>query len=149
MITPMQITRKNVFKVLHELSNHYNIRLHFTESMGKYDHGCARYWVNSISISKKQSSRSMISTFFHEMGHIYCFENGLWKSFHINKSIEDLTRSEALKYLRTALKAERWVDNWAKKEMKKHFPKMKYIPGYDSDQSGREFTNSIKKMIKI
>lgn len=140
----MRINKKNIRKIIIELSIEYEVRLHFTES--KIMGGSARYWNNSISVSMKQSPASMISSFFHEMGHIYCWENSLWKSYHINKPIEYLTKKEKIKYFKTALKAERWVDRWASKEMKKHFHDIKYQDGYLSEKEGLEFSNHIRKI---
>lgn len=140
----MKITKRIIKKLIIELSREYDIRVHFTKSMP--DAGCARYWNNSISISSKQSAIGMISTFFHEVGHIFCWKNSLWTSYHINKPIEHLTQSEKQKFIRVALKSERWVDNWAKIEMKKHFPKIQYLNGYRSFEDGISFMKQIKKM---
>lgn len=142
----MRITKKIIKKLLIELSKEYQVRLHFNET-DKTSVGSARYWNNSISVNPNQSAIGMLSTFFHEMGHVYCWENSLWKSFHVNKPIEDLNKKEKRKYISTALKAERWVDNWAKNEMRKHFPHLKYMDGYLSKESGTEFTKEIRKML--
>lgn len=141
----MRITKRIVRSILIELSREYGVRLHFNKT--DKSHGSARYWNNSISINPNQSAVGMLSTFFHEMGHIYCWDNSLWRSFHFNKSIDDLSSDEKRKLVLTALKAERWVDRWAKKEMKKHFPHLKYIDGYLSKESGDNFTMELKKML--
>ena len=57
-----------------------------------------------------------------------------------------MTKNEKSKYVRTALKAERWIEKWAEKEMKKHFNGIKYTSGY-YNESGEYFTKGIKKMI--
>jgi hypothetical protein len=67
-------------------------------------------------------------------------------SYHIDKPIEEMDSIEKRKYVRTALKAERWVEKWAEKEMKKHFTGIKYPSGYYKE-SGEYFTKGIKKMI--
>jgi hypothetical protein len=138
----MRITKKNIRKLLIELSREYDVKIYFNID---YDFGSARYWNNSISVSYRQSATSMLSTFFHELGHIYCWNNGLWKSFHINKAMSELTPIEKQKYTRVALKAERWVDGWARKEMKKHFPNIKYVDSYFSEQVTHAFKKQIKK----
>jgi hypothetical protein len=141
----MRITRRIINKLIVELSKEYEVRLHFKNDGG--NSGCARYWGNSISININQSCVGMLSTFFHEMGHIYCFENSLWKSYHVNKPFEHLTKEEKSKFIRVALRAERWVDNWAKVEMNKHFPHLKYQDSYLSKEDGQEFMDEIKKML--
>lgn len=144
---PMRIrmTKPIAKKIISELALLYGVRLHYEKT--KNQHGEARYWSNSISINLNQSGVSMLSTFFHEIGHVYCFQKGIWKSFHINKPVEELTKNEKRKYISTALKAERWVDKWAEKEMKKHFPRLKYVDSYLSDEDGKVFTESIKRML--
>jgi hypothetical protein len=143
----MRITRKTTRKLLIELATEYRVRLHFFEGKHQEIDGDARYWNYSISVRYNQSPINMISTFFHEVGHIYCWENKIWKSYHINKSIDDLTKDEKRRYVLTALKAERWVEKWAKKEMKKHFTGIKYIAVYSDKLSGEEFSKYIKEMI--
>lgn len=139
------MTRPTARKIITELSVLYGVRLHFEKT--KDQQGESRFWNNSISINLNQSGISMLSTFFHEIGHIHCFKNGIWKSFHINKTINKMTKDEKRKYLLTALKSERWIDRWAEKEMKNHFPKLKYIYSYPSDVEYKEFTESIKKLL--
>jgi len=141
----MIIRKKSIRKLLKELSIEYNIKLHFTKSLPDSD-GISRYWRNSISISLNQSAKSMLSAFFHEIGHIHCFKNGLWTSYHVNKPLEFLSKKEKIKYIKTAVKAEKWVDRWAEKEMKKHFPELKYYRGY-SIETCESFKRDIKKIL--
>lgn len=143
----MRLTKRITRKIIVELALLYGVRLHFEKT--KNQHGEARYWSNSISINLNQSGVSMLSTFFHEIGHVYCFQKGIWKSFHVDKPIEELTEVEKKKYLSTALKAERWVDNWGKREMKKHFPHLQYIDSYLCKDSGNKFTKQIKKELGL
>lgn len=140
----MQINKSLCKKIIIDLSREYNIRVHFVKT--GTDYGSARYWNRSISININQTRSAMISTFFHELGHIYCWEKKIWKSFHVNKPLQYLTKSQKLKYLRTALKAEKWIDRWAEKEMKKHFTKIKYINSYDNINRN-EFTKWIKNQL--
>jgi hypothetical protein len=142
----MRINKRITRRLLYELALEYDVRLHFTNQDNSI-HGSARYWNKSISINAKQSGISMLSTFFHEVGHVHCWKNKIWTSFHVDKPIIHLTASEKRLYMLTALKAERWVDRWAKKEMKKHFPRKHYIESYLSEKSGKEFTQSVKKYL--
>ncbi len=142
----MTIRKETIRKLLQELASEYGIKIRFTESLN--GDGEARFWNNSISINTKQSPRGMLSTFFHEAGHIYCWNNSLWRSYHINKSVETLTKQEKENYLKTALRAERWVDKWAKKEMSLHFPDIKYMDGYLSKIDGENLKKDIRKMFK-
>jgi hypothetical protein len=139
----MIITKRNIKKILNELAEQYSVRLHYTLSSPHC--GYARYWNNSITVSCRQSAVDMLCTFFHEIGHIYCWEKSLWSSYHTHKELDNLTALEKKKYIRTALKAERWVDRWAKKEMKRHFPNIRYNPSYSTDLDAQCFLQSIKK----
>lgn len=141
----MTIRKETIRKLLQELASEYDVKIRFTESLS--GDGEARFWNNSISVSTLQSPRGMLSTFFHEMGHVYCWNNSLWKSYHINKAVKDFTTQERTNYLKTALRAERWVDRWAKNEMNSHFPDLKYIDGYLSKEDGEILKKSIRKLL--
>ena len=74
---------------------------------------------NSIFINKNITKKNLIiCSIFHELGHKHCCDNSLFVSYHTGKD----KRLEKL----TALKAERFVDKWAAKEMKKQGYKIKY-----------------------
>jgi hypothetical protein len=67
-------------------------------------------------------------------------------SYHVNKPLKELTTIERKLYIKTALRAERWVDRWAKKEMSKHFSTIEYNPGYLCNEFGKNFVSSLKKL---
>ena len=72
----------------------------------------------------------MLSTIFHELGHIYCWRKNIWPAYHkyaITKKQKKLQRA-------TAWRAEQWVDRWGEKEMKKHFPKRTFHAGYTTEE---------------
>jgi len=138
------LTKKIAIQLVVELAQDYQVRLHWTKTSN--DYGYCRYWCNSISINIHQSPIDIISTFFHEIGHIYCFDNNLWLSYHVNKPLKELTTIERKLYIKTALRAERWVDRWAKKEMSKHFSTIEYNPGYLCNEFGKNFVSSLKKL---
>lgn len=142
----MKIDKATATRLLQELSKDYEVKIYFSNT--SFIDGCARYWNNSISVSLRQTPVGMLSTFFHEIGHLHCWENKLWRSYHVTKPLKLLTSEEKKKYIRTALKSERWVDNWAKKEMRKHFPNLSYIESYD-DHTGEIFLKQIKKKLNV
>ena len=106
---PMRITRETTRKLLIELSIEYDVRLHFNRNKNKLD-GSSRYWNRSISISLNQSCTGMISTFFHEVGHQYCWDNNIWKSYHINKPIENEYGRGSLHYEYSVKKSEKYSE---------------------------------------
>jgi hypothetical protein len=87
-----------------------------------------------ISIDPKQSH--ILSTFFHELGHSYCTNNGKYPYYHYLKGGrwykgERLYNEAGLRAtISTGYRAECYVDSWAEKEMKKQFPNRKYRAGY-------------------
>ncbi len=84
-----------------------------------------------------------ISALFHEMGHIHCHTNGLWRNYHFTGDDEYLTARECELVVRTALKAERWVDKWAEKESQKELKKLgikfEFVKSYRTNESKKRF----------
>ena len=130
------------------MAEEYNVKVFYSNSMNGFD-GMSRYWKRSISLNCSLNASTMLATFFHEIGHIHCWDNSIWQSYHIDKSPSRLNNNEKSKFIRTALKAERWVEKWAKKEMKKHFPHLKYVSsGYSSKEEKDHFLKYVKNYVK-
>lgn len=77
----------------------------------------------------------IISTLFHELGHFYCYDKNIYKEFHHGFFRTDITEEQFKSMLRTAIKAERYVDEWAKKKMKEHFPHLRFTYTYRAKNS--------------
>lgn len=102
----------------------------FNNKKGWY-YACCKYRLGIIYINKffwDERPKKRKSTLFHELGHIYCYKNGIYKSYHFGD--KKLTKRDNQLIRRIGLRAERWVDRWAKKEMKKYFPKERYDESY-------------------
>lgn len=97
-----------------------------------------------ITFNKKTDERELIQTVFHELGHGFCIKYNKWPSYH---TLAICDKNEAKRYVNTSLKAERWVDRWAEKEMKKHFPQLKYKALYFTPH-GVEFNKKHVSYIK-
>jgi hypothetical protein len=80
-----------------------------------------------ISVSNLEDRLWILSSIFHEIGHHYCVENGLFKIYHDEKLDN---KDEIRAYLRTAYRAELFVDKWAQKEFKIWYPELKYMTCY-------------------
>jgi len=80
---------------------------------------------------------------FHEIGHRHCYLNGIWKNYH-SPSLKN--KRCKLTYKRIALKTERWIENWAEKEMKKWFPKLNFSKGYYTKELTDNFRKKINKL---
>ena len=140
-------TKRNVKEIIQKLAKQYRVRVYFTKNLKS--RGLARYWRRSISICAEQSATEMISTFFHELGHIYCYDNGLWLNYHNETPAIKMSEREKQLLYRTAVKAERWIDKWAEIEMLKHFPEIKYYTTYKDKEVVKDFIKSIKEELCI
>ena len=68
-------------------------------------------------------SRSVLmSLLVHEVAHILCKRQGIYKSFHNTKSHEEMTEAELYAHLCTAWRAECYVERMAKGMMASLFP---------------------------
>lgn len=83
-----------------------------------------------IDNSGQYSKSFFLGIFFHELGHVYCYRNNIWKTYHSPRL--NRKRKNAIQIVRTGLKAERWVERWGAKEMKKWYPRRKYIDLYNT-----------------
>jgi hypothetical protein len=99
--------------------------------------GTASCITSTISINSNRNEEKFFSALFHEIGHIHCYRNRIWPAYHYNGI---LTWAIAKEFKRTAFRAECWVDRWAKKEMKKYFPMLKFDGSYDfKTKKGKDF----------
>jgi len=85
-----------------------------------------------INIYHNKDIEDFLSTFFHELGHHQAVMNKRWTIYH-DTFIDDihlLSRGDFRRYNMTALKAERWVDNWGMNELSQFFPDIQYKKAY-------------------
>jgi predicted SprT family Zn-dependent metalloprotease len=61
---------------------------------------------------------------FHELGHVHCYRNKIWKSYHSRD------RDNVQAAIATAWKAEKWVEAWGKKKMNEYLSVLKYTGEY-------------------
>jgi hypothetical protein len=95
----------------------------------------------------KHDDKLKAQVLFHELGHIWCYENGIWESYH--QKYEPRTRREKERFLRTALKAERWIDRWAEKKVKEIYPDHIYRWGYLNKENVKLFKDKHLTKYKI
>lgn len=76
------------------------------------------------------------SAFYHEFAHLICFFDFKFMKYHWNRQINVFGKEGWKPYYRKmAFKVERYVDKMGKGMFDDRFSKMKYIPGYDDDES--------------
>jgi hypothetical protein len=132
-------------RIISELSKTYGVRVYYSKYLDIS--GEARYWKGTMTLSSNQNVGNILSAFFHELGHIYCYRNNKWTSFHNPKTPDKMSEVEKTLLCKTALRAERWVDNYGKKEMFKYFPNISYSVAYQSQEDIdflSEYTNEYK-----
>lgn len=102
---PSVNTKKDVIHFLRDVCKKNRVKVSFR----KFDDDCygeCETTGKKIHINKNNSKKQMAMTVFHELGHVYCIRNGVWKEFH-NKT----------KYpYKKAFIAENWIEKWAKKK---------------------------------
>lgn len=135
---------------LRSIARQYKVRLYFNK-----EENLSGYFANKngrVSIHLCKYAR--IKTFFHELGHLHCYRNKIYTTYHNCNNIMPSMLSSCeyslwkKSFIATALRAERWVDNWGEKEMKKHFPKRKYEHSYKEKDSAKWLKNYFKPYFK-
>ena len=125
----LKLHKKEIVKIFRLLCKEQNIKLILVKNKkfaGEYsrDKKDKKYY---IKLNITQRKELLPAILFHELGHHYCYKNGLWKIYH---STHALNEQDANRYKRTALKAEKWVDDWGEKECKKLFKNVNYYKPY-------------------
>lgn len=72
----------------------------------------------------------------HEIGHIHCYRNKIFKHYHTEKYLSDITNREKRLFCATGLKAERYCDKFASKELLKWSRRTKYPFSYSTNVRG-------------
>lgn len=115
MIDTLKVTKKFLFKEFHRIAKERGVRLNvklFSANSimaGGFDES-----KNKIIINSECSKNKLPFIFFHELGHLHCVNNKIWDSYH---NYNNTWKNFKL----TALKAEKWIDSWAEKEVNKYF----------------------------
>lgn len=111
---------------IREFLKQFDVRVHFV----KRSHSLAYGSLSLIEIGVEESyptNSKLWSTVFHELAHIICYRENLYKTYHH----ENRSKKKFARYIRRyGLRAERFVDNMAKKMMKEYFPKIKFEDSY-------------------
>ncbi len=119
--------RKDLRKTLKTMG----VRVHFIKGrvcLAEYENSLIKIGVDR----KSRTLQDFLSDIFHELGHIYCYQNDLYKIYHN----DSLPKKELAIYMRKyGLRAERFVDSVGKKLMSDYFPDIPYIPCYQTPTS--------------
>lgn len=142
---------KVVVRELKELAEQYRISV-FWEKIPKYENKiayCDSPFYITMDVSLKNNRAEALCAFFHELGHVKCHRNGLWKTYHNHEPDSTNNKDILRKLVYTSLKAERWVDNFAAKELAKYDKRIKYDFPYSKVDTIIHFENSFIRPAKI
>jgi len=82
------------------------------------------------------------SIVFHEIAHIYCWDNDIYYTYHA----DNLPKKEMAKYIRKmGLKVERFVDKLGEELMKEYGFNMRYVRAYRSKEDIKWYKDWIDK----
>lgn len=137
-------------KEINLLSKKYNVNVIFEDfdDLGGYIIPNNSNYI-FIANSCKKNRSEVLRIFFHELGHIFCLRNKIWEAYHSSFRSYYNKKRYYKNYLMTALKAERWVDNWAYNELKKYDKRIKYDFPYSGEEAKKWFYESHLNCIKI
>lgn len=139
----------NITKEIEKLAKKYDIEVIFEkiDDLGGYIlYDNPKYIF--ISEDYKTKRPDLLRIFFHELGHIHCLRTGKWRAYHSSFALYNNKNTYYKNYLRTALKAERWVDKWAYNELQKYDRRIAYDFPYSGKHAQQWFYESHLNGIK-
>jgi hypothetical protein len=121
--------------------------------------GATHYQKNEIIINYGHFSKSsefnpgelhqLLSTAFHELGHLLAEELGKYKVFHKVYRSKNISKKEAKTFVKIAVRAERYIDTLGEKLMKDYFPDIPYCKAYQPIEYQKELTKRAKRICEI
>lgn len=128
---------KNIIK---EIKIKYKVNIVYKkhlDNIAEYNHNIKTIIVKS---EYKNNINDLIPILFHELGHKHCFDNNIFYNYHNETNL----RLAKL----TALKAERYVDKWANKEIKKFNIEITYPMFYFQKSRATNFKKYVNQNLK-
>ena len=126
-----KISEVDLGRLIKDISKEYDVKIrirseNFFKKRKQFGSGFYVGGTNIIYIldTLTLEPSEMLRALFHEIGHVHCYRNNIFKNYH--KSIKSVSPEEKKLVRQTGLRAERFVDRWAAKELKKWNPYLKY-----------------------
>lgn len=92
-----------------------------------------------ITVKRRLLKARTVSVFFHELAHVICQRENKFSIFHNHTITTKSTLAEIERIrravLRTALRAEKYVDFLGEVLAGQHFPDIEYIPSYQEQDA--------------
>lgn len=138
----MKIDPTTEKKIVRMLAEQYRVKLEFNTDR---DFRGSFIAPNLIYISEvaHNETTSMIGTFFHELGHAHAYKNSIFKAYH---RLPVRKKNRAV-ILATAVRAERWVDNWGREECLRHFPDFQWTKTYAKRSDVESLKSFLRKVL--
>lgn len=124
--------KKSTIKQIKDIADSYNVDLKFIRSGGS---ACTHNTLIEIDLSECNSLDTFLSLFFHELGHVYCYNKNLYEFYHKENDNRD-KYSYMKKY---GLRAERFVDRLGETLMKLYYPNNKFHKNYDTQEDVKDY----------
>lgn len=133
---------KELKKEIRDILKPFNVMVRF----GKYANCGAHVSSGTIYMSTDKrfvwTLSTVWSSLFHELSHIMCFREGLYKKYH---NLTDIDRQAVIYVRRYGLRAERFVDKKAKALMKQYYPKIPFWSAYSEEEGVDWYRKWVKK----
>lgn len=95
-----------------------------------------------IDLEETKSMNLFWSLVFHELGHIWCFDNDKYVIYHT----DSLSEKEMAKYMhRNGLRIERYVDKIGKRLAKEYGMSFRYVKAYESKENIEWYRNWLRE----
>lgn len=123
---------RETIRQVKDIADTYNVSINFIYSGGS---ACTHNTLIEIDLSECNSLDTFLSLFFHELGHVYCYNNNLYEFFH--KENDGRNKYSYMK--KYGLRAERFVDKIGEKLMKSYYPNNTFYRNYDKPEDVKEY----------
>jgi hypothetical protein len=138
--------KSHYYKEIYELAKQYRVRIYLqkcgetSDEEGGAFPATSKVFLSTTIYGKPSTIRDFLSGFFHELGHVLNFRNKKYYNYHNFHSKTRYTKERVRNWIYTGLKAERYTDKVAKKLMRKYFPEVPYLPGYNGKEGADWFS---------
>ena len=137
------MTRKQTITYCRRIARLYGVNLCFSSSLnlgGTYDH-----WSNLITVKKNVKLDYLLSFFLHELNHYIASQENKYKIYHNVVHAKDTLKPT---FLRTAWRAENYVDKKARELAELLAPWLEYKDNYLGDKNKKWLLNYYKRIAK-
>lgn len=132
------MTRKELISLLRPIAKFYGIKAVFTPVV-KHCGGFAIVEEDTIYVSTRQKTNiDLACTFFHEIGHVLDYRDGIYWQYYINWTSNFPFNIEIAYLYKYAIKAEVSADRRGEKLMNRHMPGIRFKKAY-RDRKDRVF----------